>query len=140
MTADDTQAREVEVVARAVGEHRPMIWSDRTVGCQGCAARVEATKPFDRSEYLRLCHGDGEPGWMWHQAHVAEAVLAALAPAHAAERQEAAREAWGQGYETGRDDEWFSQRGISTDSDAHEYPHANPYRADGVADQPGKEF
>lgn len=41
-------------------------------------------------------------------------------------------EAWDEGYEAGRDDELFDQRGLSTDSDAHEYPHANPYRADQI--------
>lgn len=40
-------------------------------------------------------------------------------------------DAWDQGYETGMDDELFHQRGSSSDSDAHEYPHTNPYRAAG---------
>lgn len=36
--------------------------------------------------------------------------------------------AWDQGYEVGYDDAIFDQRGLSTDSDADQYPHDNPYR------------
>lgn len=83
-----------------------------------------------------MCRRDRLTITEWSQ-HATEAVLAALAPIRAAERQEAARAAWDEGYETGRDDECFDQRGLSTDSDAHEYPHANPYRADGVTGRSG---
>lgn len=36
--------------------------------------------------------------------------------------------AWGEGYEAGWADESFDSRGLSTDPDADEHPHANPYR------------
>lgn len=37
-------------------------------------------------------------------------------------------EAWDEGYAAGSDDVSFEARGLSTDSDAHEHPHENPYR------------
>lgn len=40
-----------------------------------------------------------------------------------------AEKAWDEGNEAGYDDRLFEERGSSTDSDAHEYPHKNPYRA-----------
>lgn len=37
-------------------------------------------------------------------------------------------EAWDEGYETGEGDLAFEFRGLSTDPDASEFPHKNPYR------------
>lgn len=129
MTADDAQAsgqaREVEVVARAAGLEPDCLGGpthDEII-----AALVEQYAAQVREEMV------SDDGYLADP----ERVLLLIEKVRAAERQEAAREAWDEGYETGRDDECFDQRGLSTNSDAHEYPHANPYRADGVTGRSG---
>jgi hypothetical protein len=42
-------------------------------------------------------------------------------------------DAWTEGYEAGRDDESFCARGLSSDPDAAEHPHDNPYATDALA-------
>ncbi|TFD41735.1 hypothetical protein E3T37_03525 [Cryobacterium sp. TMT2-10] len=44
-------------------------------------------------------------------------------------RREPLARAWYAGYEAGSADESFSARGLSSDPDAAEHPHANPYAA-----------
>ncbi|RYE42567.1 MAG: hypothetical protein EOP24_32010 [Hyphomicrobiales bacterium] len=65
----------------------------------------------------------------------ADEILRALAPIRAAERQEAAREAFEEGVDAGRDDccgiPWDQPKWID-----RERP-ANPYRADGVTGRSG---
>ncbi|WP_105033514.1 hypothetical protein [Cryobacterium aureum] len=47
----------------------------------------------------------------------------------AADRAAHDAEVWDEGYEAGDADALFDERGLSTDSNAAEHPHANPYRA-----------
>lgn len=71
-----------------------------------------------------------EPGSRieWAEQHARSALGAVLASSWLADHdRQIAERAWDEGYWTGRDDEVFDQRGLSTDSDAHEYPHDNPY-------------
>jgi hypothetical protein len=62
----------------------------------------------------------------------AAGIAAALLPVILADRekavQQARAEAWDEGYDAGVGDESFSSRGLSTDPDADEFPHDNPYR------------
>ena len=48
---------------------------------------------------------------------------------------EVARKAWDEGHEAGINDEAFTARGLSTDSDAADHPQCNPYRAEQIGEE-----
>lgn len=129
MSADDNapeQAREVEVEARALD-----VWA--CTHCATCGKPIASEQDWDETEpgeRTDLCFDEHTCGF-YDDANMAatraQAVLAALAPVRAAERQEAARAAWDDGYFHGWDDESFEERGKTP----------NPYRADGVTGRSG---
>lgn len=106
----------VEALAGILAEHQYLeVWGDYEI------------KPYTK-QFGCSCGWEqniaGMSGWRsWlaaHHAHVAE-VLAA----YVVEQQ---AQAWDEGYSEGWEDEAFESRGLSTDPDAADYPHHNPYK------------
>lgn len=116
MSADDNapeQAREVEVVARALGRHAG--WTDQELD--------EVVVDTDDVGYSFT----GLP--RWHQdVPEAEAVLAALAPIRETERWAVFREGVKAAGSYGHEDGWTHDMNPHLD---------NPYRADGVTGRSG---
>lgn len=89
--------------------------ADDCIECEGTGREVAAYDRDGNPTEFRTC---------WRGARSADALLPLLARID----REARAEAWDEGYEAGYNDCLFDTRGLSTDPDAAEFPHSNPYR------------